>query len=411
MKIYLDWQQVCPRNLEDQTQLLGNASLFGYTFTNDISEADIVLFFGCASRQDTITNSLRALYYATTGKKSDTQIFVFGCISEFVKIGLAKQGIKAFSSTKALLEHLKKLQNLDDSFKNAYVCDSSSCIADITIGNGCDNACTFCKVHYLDRSLKSEPIEVVLKKMHYLRQAGKTHLALAALNSTKYGHDLYGAHECWLAQLVIAAIKMEYQMLDLKALNINDIDETLEAVLVSSPIPIFLDLPLQHSNNLVLEKMGRKTTAEAMAEKVMRLMKNPNLMIMSGVMVGFPYEPVESIVPTFEYHKDLGIYHVDLFKYIDHAEVPSHKYPQFSQEEIASRFEVASGCVTSMRQEGMSRLVGQTIPIISERGSFLSMPFQAEVEFEGNDKVPSGVVMAKVLRPSGINKLICSRVP
>ena len=161
--------------------------------------------------------------------------------------------------------------------------------------------------------------------------------------------------------------------------------------------------------------MGRKITAEEMAERVGRYKKNPNLLIKSGYMVGFPYEPLESIPKTVDYHRNLGIYNTDIFKYTDHPSLPSHKFQQFTQQEIDMRLEYAAILNDRLEEDGKNMLIGKTIPVIrdSKMGVSMTMDFFSahipnQVEFV--DKVPNdGIVKAKVLRRSG-ERFICQTV-
>lgn len=161
----------------------------------------------------------------------------------------------------------------------------------LKISEGCDRLCTFCAIPKMRGKHATKPIEEVIAEAQQLADQGVRELIIVAQDTTYYGIDLYG--EPRLAELLTKLNEVKgldwIRLMYFYPMYIDD--NLLEVIARSEKILPYIDMPLQHAENVMLKRMSRRVTAD-LAEKQIQRMREliPNLVLRTTFITGFPGE-------------------------------------------------------------------------------------------------------------------------
>lgn len=207
----------------------------------------------------------------------------------------------------------------------------------LKIQEGCDEACTYCVVRVArGRSRSLDPAKV-LSRVAELAGTGYREIVLAGNHLGAYGRDIPG----WsLARLIreLNALPFDFR-LRLNYIEPMDAgEELLSALAGSSKVCPFLYLPLQSGSDRILQKMGRRYTAEEFARTVRRARElMPDASIWSDVIAGFPGETEEDHRRTCELARALGLSHLHVFPFSPRPGTPAALYPDQVAPDVKKR--------------------------------------------------------------------------
>jgi ribosomal protein S12 methylthiotransferase len=186
----------------------------------------------------------------------------------------------------------------------------------LKISEGCDRKCTFCAIPKIRGKHVSKSIETVVDEAHELVSDGVRELILVAQDTTSYGIDLYG--EPRLAHLLqrleqiggLAWIRLMY----LYPMNITD--ELIDLVAGSPKVLPYLDLPLQHINDVMLKRMQRRVTHNQTSRLIESLRARiPNLVLRTTLISGFPGETKEQFRELADLVRQTAFERMGVFTY------------------------------------------------------------------------------------------------
>lgn len=238
----------------------------------------------------------------------------------------------------------------------------------IKIQEGCDESCTYCVVRLargLPRSLNPAG---VLARVHHLAENGSREIILAGTHLGTYGKDIPGWN---LARLVREAgalpgdfrLRLDYvEPMDLTY-------ELLEAIATSTKVCPFLYLPLQSGSNQVLEKMGRRYTANDYA----RLVKTaheliPGLAVWTDLIAGFPGETAEDHQQTMFLVRQLAFSHLHVFPYSPRPGTAAASFPgQVAPDVKKKRVQELRALGEELSLEFYRGLTGREVQVLVER--------------------------------------------
>ena len=184
----------------------------------------------------------------------------------------------------------------------------------LKIAEGCNKRCTYCIIPSIRGAYRSVPMETLLEEAGKLVEGGVRELLLVAQETTLYGTDLYG--EKRLPQLLKELAKIE----DLQWIRIlycypeEITDELIETMATEPKVCHYLDLPIQHSEDEVLKRMGRRTRRAELEETIARLRARiPDICLRTTLICGFPgesendYQNLKSFVEKMRFDR-LGVF-------------------------------------------------------------------------------------------------------
>lgn len=278
----------CSKNLVDTEVMLGILKERHMTITDDLSLADIIIINTCTfiekAKQESIQAILDAAQYKETGRCQ--MLLVTGCLSQQYKEELLKEmpeidvllGTGSWDRVWEAITTVrqgKRVCFMDDvshlyDQKTSRLRTTPAYSAYVKIGEGCNNACTFCIIPRVRGKLYSRPIESIVAEVESLAKEGVKEINIIAQDTTSYGVDLvgYSLLPTLLKQLVtikgISWIRLFYLYPHFFT------EELMDLIIREDKICPYVDLPLQHIAQGVLERMNRKDSEE----DVRKLVKN-----------------------------------------------------------------------------------------------------------------------------------------
>lgn len=382
----------CDKNLCDSEAMLGLLAKHHYNITNDEAEADAVIVNTCSFIKDAMEESVNTvLEMAQLKQKNLKYLIVTGCLAQRFKEEILHEipeidaclGTSSFDKILDVLEALKKrdkdmdakpIQEYDDIDRLAMIKDSDKLITSGTfmgylkIAEGCDKFCTYCIIPHIRGHYRSIPMEQLLKEARYMASQGIKELVLVAQETTCYGKDLYG--EKRLHVLIHALAQVEgIEWIRLMYAYPEEIYDELIACFQTEPklLP-YIDMPLQHSEDAILKRMGRRTDRAGMEAIIKKLRQAVgNITIRTSLIAGFPGETQEEHEALLAFLDEQELDRVGVFTYSREEGTPAAAFENQVAQETA---EVWRNEIMELQQEisldKNETFLGQTMAVIIE---------------------------------------------
>lgn len=343
----------CDKNLVDSEVMLKLLEKKGYQFTDDETEADIIIINTCCfigdAKEESVNTILEMAEYRKSG--SCKALIVTGCLAQRYQkeildeieevdavLGTATYDAIAETVEKAL-EGRKELrfEDIDRLVpeQGGRVLTTGGHYAYLKIAEGCDKHCTYCIIPRLRGHFRSVLEERLLAEAEELAEQGVKELILVAQETTVYGVDLYG--EKRLPQLLkklagipgIRWIRVQYCYPE-------EITEELIQIIKEEPkICHYLDLPIQHASDRILKRMGRRTTQADLRRIIGRLREAiPDICLRTTLISGFPGETEEDHEELMRFVDDCEFDRLGVFAYSAEEDTPAAAMPDQIPEEV-----------------------------------------------------------------------------
>lgn len=238
----------------------------------------------------------------------------------------------------------------------------------IKIAEGCDNRCAYCSIPQIRGSFRSRTIEEILVEANRLVEDGVKEIILVAQDSTRYGLDLYG--KPLLAKLITELNKIKnLYLIRIMYLYPDEITtELIDTIKSCEKVAHYVDLPLQHINDRILQTMNRRGTSREIKE-VIRKFKNeiPDLIIRTSLIVGFPGETEEEFEELCDFVKETRFDRVGIFAYSKEEGTKASKLkPQITKKVKEERLEKLMKIQQAISYENNQRRVGKIYDTLVE---------------------------------------------
>ncbi len=378
----------CDKNLCDSEAMLGLLRDNNYNITNDESEADVVVVNTCSFINDAMEESVNTVLEMAELKKERLKyLIVTGCLAERFKDEIFDEipevdacvGTSSFDKIIQVIKQLEeskgksKVSIYDDLDRLALV-DSNRVITSGTfmgylkIAEGCNKFCTYCVIPHIRGRYRSVPMEKLVKEAEYMASQGIKELILVAQETTCYGIDIYG--EKSLVKLVKELAKIEgIEWIRLMYCYPEEIDdELIDLYATEDKLCKYIDMPLQHSEDNILHRMGRKTDKEFIKSVISKLRaKIPNIAIRTSLITGFPGETVDDHQKLMEFIDEMELDRLGVFTYSREGGTPAADFPDQVSADLAN---VWRDEIMELQQEVSydknQELVGQILDVIVE---------------------------------------------
>ena len=343
----------CDKNLVDTEVMLGMLASRGYEMTNDEQEADIIVINTCCfihdAKEESIQNILDMAEYKKSG--SAKALIVTGCMAERYRQEILDEipevdevlGTTAYDrildAVDAALagQHEVMTANLDalPLPETKRLVTTGGHFAYLKIAEGCDKHCTYCIIPKIRGNFRSVPMERLLKEAQDLAEQGVKELILVAQETTLYGKDLYG--EKSLPKLLRELCKISgIRWIRILYCYPEEITDELIQVMKEEPkICHYLDLPIQHANDTILKRMGRRTSKQELIDIVQKLRKEiPDICLRTTLITGFPGETQEQHEEVMEFIDTLEFDRLGAFTYSPEEDTPAATFEDQINEEV-----------------------------------------------------------------------------
>lgn len=343
----------CDKNLVDSEVMLGLLASRGYEMIDDEQEADIIVVNTCCfihdAKQESVDNILEMAEYKKTGKLK--ALIVTGCLAERYRQEIIDE-IPELDAVLGTTAYDKILDAVDEALEGKHflemedlqalpVVDTKRQIttgghfAYMKIAEGCDKHCTYCIIPKIRGTYRSVPMEQLIKEAEELAAQGVKELILVAQETTLYGKDLYG--EKSLHKLLKELCKVSgIQWIRILYCYPEEITDELIQVIKEEPkICHYLDLPIQHANDEILKRMGRRTSKQELIDIVTKLRKEiPDICLRTTLITGFPGETEEQHQELVEFVDEMEFDRLGVFTYSPEEDTPAATMPDQIDEEV-----------------------------------------------------------------------------
>ncbi|MBO6007444.1 MAG: 30S ribosomal protein S12 methylthiotransferase RimO [Lachnospiraceae bacterium] len=348
----------CDKNLVDSEKMLGILSKRGYEFTDDEAEAEVIVVNTCCFIGDAKEESIGELI--RLGKlKEDGKLKVLiatGCLAQRYSSEIfddlpevdAVMGTMSIESIgdiveEALSKKEEKISKIDPLDAKPYSDSHRSLTtgghyAYLKIAEGCNKRCTYCIIPYVRGSYRSIPMEDIVKEAEELSAAGVKELILVAQETTLYGTDLYGKKS--LPELLKKLCEIDgIRWIRLLYAYPEEItDEMIDVIASEDKICKYLDLPIQHSENTILRRMGRKTSKESIEALIEKLRQRiPGMCLRTTLISGFPGETEDEFEELYRFVNETEFDRLGVFTYSAEEGTPAAEMPDQVPSETAKR--------------------------------------------------------------------------
>ena len=204
----------------------------------------------------------------------------------------------------------------------------------LKIAEGCDKHCTYCIIPKVRGDFRSVPMEHLLKEAQELADGGVKELILVAQETTMYGTDLYG--EKRLPQLLRELCKINgLRWIRILYCYPEEIyEELIDAIVRNDKVCHYLDIPIQHANDAVLKRMGRRTNNADLVRIVTHLRERiPDITLRTTIICGFPGETREMHEELMQFINDMEFDRLGAFTYSPEEGTPAAEFADQVDEE------------------------------------------------------------------------------
>lgn len=343
----------CDKNLVDTEVMLGMLASRGYEMTNDEQEADIIVINTCCfihdAKEESIQNILEMAEYKKNG--SAKALIVTGCMAERYRQEILDE-IPEVDEVLGTTAYDRILDAVDAAFAGQHevmtadldalplpetkrLVTTGGHFAYLKIAEGCDKHCTYCIIPKIRGNFRSVPMERLLKEAQDLAEQGVKELILVAQETTLYGKDLYG--EKSLPKLLRELCKISgIRWIRILYCYPEEITDELIQVIKEEPkICHYLDLPIQHANDTILKRMGRRTSKQELIDIVQKLRKEiPDICLRTTLITGFPGETQEQHEEVMEFIDTLEFDRLGAFTYSPEEDTPAATFEDQIDEEV-----------------------------------------------------------------------------
>jgi len=313
----------CSKNIVDSEVFMGQlkANDISVSHESTRNDANIIVINTCGFIDNAKQESIDTiLFYAREKEEGKIdKLIVTGCLSERYKPELEKEikNVDAYFGTHDLPKLLKTLgADYKHELIGERILTTPSHYAYLKISEGCDRPCSFCAIPLMRGNHVSRPMDDLVKEANHLAKNGTKELIIIAQDSTYYGIDIYKERK--LAELLkrlsdvegIEWIRLHYAFPTGFPLDVLDVMRE------RSNICNYLDIPLQHISDKLLQSMRRGNTKAKTIELIDTIRnKVPGIAIRTTMIAGYPGETEKEHEELLEFIEQMKFDRLGVFTY------------------------------------------------------------------------------------------------
>ncbi len=343
----------CDKNLVDSEVMLGIVEKDGYTIVDCEEDADIIVINTCCfihdAKEESIQTILEMAEYKKTGRLK--ALIVAGCLAQRYKEEIIAEipevdAVLGTTSYDKIAETIKKALNNSGFIEltdiNALplvdirrLVTTGGHFAYLKIAEGCDKHCTYCIIPKLRGNYRSVPMERLVNEAKALADQGVRELLLVAQETTLYGKDLYGEKSLHILLRKLCKIQGLRWIRILYCYPEEIDDKLIQVMKEEKKICHYLDLPIQHSEDEILRRMGRRTTRQQLISTIRKLRREiPDIVLRTTLITGFPGETKEQHEALMDFVDEMEFERLGVFTYSPEEDTPAADFSGQIAEEV-----------------------------------------------------------------------------
>jgi len=371
----------CDKATVDSERLVGQLVGHGATLTPDLPTADVVLVNTCgfidAAKQESINAILGAARLKTEG--SVKAVVAVGCLIERYARELEREIPEVdlflgFSDLHRLVPELGRRGLITDPVARhpgvrEFLGDSPH-VRYLKISEGCDHTCAFCAIPLMRGKHRSEPLERLVREAQQLEAQGAREVNLVAQDLGHYGRDL-GPGGARLPDLLEALLRETsipwFRLLYVYSAGLTE--RLVELVAREPRIMPYLDMPIQHGSDRMLERMRRPERRETLRQKISWLRSAvPDVALRTTCLVGFPGETDTDFRELLAFLEEAQFDRLGAFTYSPQEGTRATQYDDDVPDEVKrERLEELLEVQRAISAERLARYVGREATALVDR--------------------------------------------
>jgi ribosomal protein S12 methylthiotransferase len=428
----------CAKNLVDAEIMLGSVLARGMEITSSADEADVLVVNTCAfidsAKEESINAILAAHQARGLNKRAGQRLIVSGCMSQRFARELRQEmpevdafvGLDEVKELGTIVERVLANKDVDLAFAEArptYIPDYDTPRFRLTpahsvyvkIAEGCNHPCSFCVIPQMRGKHRSRSLESVLAEIRGLVAEGVREINLISQDTTYYGMDLW-SEKAGPRQPVdsargptLVALLRKIQEIDgdfwVRLLYTHPAhwsDELIETIASCDKVARYIDIPLQHIHEAMLQRMRRETSRAHIESLIEKLRAGiPGLALRTTFIVGFPGETAEEFESLLEFIARVRFERLGIFKYSREQGSRAAKMPgQIPVKLKNARYREAMSIQQKIAHEMAEEKIGRELKLL------IDQPLIARSEADAPD-VDASVILAK---PAPVGEFVVRRI-
>ena len=374
----------CAKNQVNAEQMLYLLQEAGYELLSDVGGADVVIINTCgfidSAKSEAIDNIIAMGELKNEGVIG--KILVTGCLSQRYQDEILQEmpevdgvlGTGSYGRIVSVVERLiggEQVSEFGDIHapidEVGRVLTTPAHYAYLKVAEGCDNHCSYCVIPSLRGKFRSRTMDDCLYEARMLAEDGVKELIVVAQDTSRYGIDLYGERK--LPELLRELCKIEkLHWIRVHYLYPDEMTDELIDVIASEPkIVKYMDIPIQHVNELILKKMNRRGTRQELDERFAKMReKMPDVVIRTSIICGLPYEGEEEFEELCTWLKQQKLERVGAFAFSPEEGTAAAKMPYPDSEIAAHRAEIVNELQSRIMDEYNEKRIGTLMEVLCE---------------------------------------------
>ncbi len=367
----------CSKNFVDSENLITQLHYNDYDVEHNPEGdriADIVIINTCGfidrAKEESVNTIIEYANFKSEGKLS--KLYVTGCLSQRYKDQLEVE-IPEVDSYFGTMEMPALLAKLNADYKHELIGEriisTPSHFAYLKISEGCNRTCSFCAIPLMRGKHVSVPLETLILQARNLAKSGVKELILIAQELTYYGLDIYKKRS--LSELLIELCKVDgIEWIRLHyAYPSKFPTEILEVIREQEKICNYLDIPLQHISDSVLDRMHRQITKAESRDLIQKIRQDvPGIAIRTTMLVGFPGETENEFEELCQFVKETRFNRLGVFMYSHEEDTSAYQLVDDIPEEIKqARAQRLMEIQTEISLDNNRLLIGRELKVLIDR--------------------------------------------
>lgn len=377
----------CDKNVVDSEIMSGLIEERGYSLVDEEEEATVIIVNTCgfidAAKEESVHTILEMAELKKTANLK--ALIVSGCLTQRYKEILMQEmpeidgivGTGDFHRITEIVDEALKgkkpvlvgnpVFNYEEVLPRKV--STAKHFAHIKIAEGCDNNCTFCSIPIMRGKFRSRSIESIVSEAEALAQQGVREISLIAQDSTNYGTDLYDTF------MLPALLNRLSEVPGIEWIRLHYAypgfftDELIDVFANNPKVCKYIDMPLQHSEDLILKRMrrpGRQKDARELINKIRE--RIPDVAVRTSLIVGFPGETEEDFENLYKFVEEMRFDRLGVFAFSMQEDTPAARLPDQVDEEVKEyRAAALMELQRSIASEISSEKVGKVLDVLVER--------------------------------------------
>ena len=393
----------CSKNLVDSEKMMGMLTANGHTLVAHPSQADAIVINTCGFITSAKEEAISTIFEMAAYKQANLKkLIVVGCLAQRYKEQLEEEipeidAVVRISDYGSLHEVLARELNDAGSVTFAQAkrqLTSKPWTAYLKIAEGCSNHCAYCAIPLIRGDNVSVPMEKLVSEAKELAKRGVKELVLNAQDTTKYGVDLYGRRSLLPLLQQLHAIE-GFHWIRILYMYPDEIDDELIEGMAGLPkvLPDF-DIPMQHADRQMLERMNRRGTKEdvlKLVEKIRSTFADPTLR--TTFIVGFPGENRETMDELLQFVREVRWDRMGAFTYSPEEDTPGSLMKPVCEESLKQQYlDELMKLQEQIAWENQQKKLGKVIEVLVEDKDGLTNRYRGRSAWDAPDEVDGMVI-------------------